>query len=102
MFQGGKIQQEETVRMNINTIGLDIAKSVFQVHVEDAEGRVVVQRQLRRAQVEAFFARQPASVVGIEACGSAHDWGRRLRRSEERRVGKECVSTCRSRWWPYH
>lgn len=65
--------------MKINTIGLDIAKSVFQVHVEDAEGRVVVQRQLRRGQVKAFFKRQPASVVGVEACGSAHYWGRRLR-----------------------
>jgi transposase len=60
------------------TIGLDIAKSVFQVHVEDAEGRTVTQRRLRRSQVAAFFARQAASVVGIEACGSAHYWRRLL------------------------
>jgi hypothetical protein len=72
-------QQEETVRMTSITIGLDFAKLVFQMHAEDAEGRTVTQRRLRRSQVVAFFARQPASVVGIEACGSAHYWGRLLR-----------------------
>jgi transposase len=65
--------------MKATTIGLDIAKSVFQVHGEDAEGRMVMQRRLRRAQVVPFFARLPASVIGIEACGSAHYWGRELR-----------------------
>jgi transposase len=65
--------------MKAITVGLDIAKSVFQAHVEDAEGRIIVQRRLRRAQVAQFFARLPASVVGIEACGSAHYWGRQLR-----------------------
>jgi transposase len=65
--------------MKAITVGLDIAKSVFQVQVEDAEGRTIVQRRLRRAQVAKFFARLPASVVGIEACGSAHYWGRQLR-----------------------
>lgn len=61
------------------TIGLDIAKSVFQVHAEHAAGGVVVQKRLRRGQVERFFAKQPACLVGIEACGSGHYWGRRLR-----------------------
>lgn len=64
--------------MNAITIGLDIAKSVFQVHGEDASGKVVLQKRLRRAQVEPFFAKLAPAVVGIEACGSAHYWGRRL------------------------
>ena len=65
--------------MKAITVGLDIAKSVFQVHGEDAEGRIIVQRRLRRSQMAKFFARLPARVVGIEACGSAHYWGRKLR-----------------------
>jgi transposase len=64
--------------MEAITIGLDIAKSVFHVHVADSSGRVLQSRKLRRAQVEPFFARQPRAVVGIEACGTAHHWGRRL------------------------
>ena len=61
------------------TMGLDIAKSVFQVHGVDAAGEVIVRRQIRRAQLLQFFARQPACVVGIEACASAHHWARELR-----------------------
>jgi transposase len=64
--------------MNAITIGLDIAKSVFQVHAVDATGAVVVQRKLRRHQVEGFFRRQPRALVGLEACGSAHHWARLL------------------------
>jgi transposase len=65
--------------MNAITIGLDISNSVFQVHGEDAAGRIVLQKRLRRSQVENFFARLPPAVIGIEACGSAHHWGRTLR-----------------------
>lgn len=65
--------------MNATIIGLDIAKSVFQVHVADRTGKVVQVKKLRRAQVEPFFARHPPALVGIEACGSAHYWGRTLR-----------------------
>jgi transposase len=65
--------------MNAITIGLDIAKSVFQVHGEDASGRIVLQKRLRRPQVEAFFAELPSARIGIEACGSSHHWGRTLR-----------------------
>jgi transposase len=65
--------------MNATMIGLDIAKSVFQVHGESAEGKIVLQKRLRRSQVEAFFAKLPRAIVGIEACGSAHYWGRTLR-----------------------
>lgn len=60
------------------TIGLDLAKSVFQVHGVDAAGEVVVRRQIRRAQLLQFFARQPSCLVGMEACASAHHWGREL------------------------
>jgi transposase len=59
-------------------IGLDIAKSVFQVHGEDPSGQIVIQKQLRRAQVVEFFAKLPPARVGIEACGSSHHWGREL------------------------
>lgn len=58
------------------TTGLDIAKSAFQVHGVDAGGEVVVRRQVRRAQLLKFFADQPACLVGIEACATAHYWGR--------------------------
>jgi transposase len=60
-------------------IGLDIGKSVFQVHAEDCTGKIIIQKRLRRSQVEAFFAGLPPSLVGIEACGSAHHWARTLR-----------------------
>jgi transposase len=65
--------------MNASIIGLDIAKSVFQVHGEDASGKIVIQKQLRRGRVADFFAKLPPALIGIEACGSAHYWGRTLR-----------------------
>ena len=64
--------------MKIITIGLDISKSVFQVYAEDGAGAVVLQKRLRRGQVERFFAKLAPSRIGIEACGSAHYWGRML------------------------
>ena len=65
--------------MHAITIGLDIAKSVFQVHAEDCTGKIIIQKRLRRSQVEDFFAKLPPSLVAIEACGSAHYWARLLR-----------------------
>jgi len=62
----------------VTTIGLDLAKKVFQVHGVDAEGKVVVARKLRRKDVLAFFAKLPPCLVGMEACGSAHYWGREI------------------------
>jgi transposase len=62
----------------IITIGLDLAKSVFQVHGVDAEGAVVIQRQLRRSQVLPFFKKLGPCLVGIEACATAHHWARQL------------------------
>src|SRR5262245_19222146 len=63
----------------VRTIGLDLAKHVFQVHGVDAEGATVLRKQLRRAQVLAFFSRLPRCLVGMEACGTAHYWARELR-----------------------
>jgi transposase len=60
------------------TIGLDLGKSVFQVHGVDAGGAVVVQRRLTRGKLLGFFAKQPACLVGMEACAAAHHWGREL------------------------
>ena len=62
----------------ITTIGLDIAKSVFQVHGVDAEGHVVIRRQLKRRYVLAFLQKLPPCLVGIEACASSHHWSREL------------------------
>lgn len=64
----------------ISTIGLDLAKNVFQIHGVDASGAVVVRRQLKRAAVEKFFAQLPPCLVGMEACGSAHHWARVISR----------------------
>jgi transposase len=62
----------------ITTIGLDIAKHVIQVHAVDARGKPVLRKQLKRHQVMPFFAKLPACLIGLEACGGAHDWARRL------------------------
>jgi transposase len=64
--------------MEITTIGLDLAKSVFQVHGVDATGQVVVRKSLRRAQMLPFFARLRPCLVGMEACGTSHYWAREL------------------------
>ena len=66
--------------MQITTIGLDIAKNVFQIHGIDAKEKVVVRKQLRRSQVIAFFAALPPCLVGMEACATAHYWARELRK----------------------
>jgi len=62
----------------VTTIGLDIAKSVFQVHGIDAKGNVVIRRQIKRRQVLAFFQKLPRCLIGIEACATAHHWSREL------------------------
>ncbi|RWM46996.1 IS110 family transposase [Mesorhizobium sp.] len=63
---------------HITTIGLDLAKQVFQMHGADAEGAPIVSRKLRRAEVLRFFEKQPTCLVGIEACGGAHYWAREI------------------------
>ena len=62
----------------VTTIGLDIAKSVFQVHGVDAAGNVIVRRQLKRRYVLPFFQKLPPCLIGIEACASSHHWSREL------------------------
>jgi transposase len=62
----------------ITTLGLDIAKSVFQVHGVDAAGNVIIRRQLKRRYVLAFFQKLPPCLIGIEACASSHHWSREL------------------------
>lgn len=64
--------------MNPTTIGLDIAKSCFQVHGVDEHGKTALQKRLRRTQVLGYFANLPRCLIGIEACGSAHHWAREL------------------------
>ena len=63
----------------VTTIGLDIAKSVFQVHGIDAEGNVIVRRQLKRRHILTFFQKLPLCLVGIEACASSHHWSREIK-----------------------
>ena len=64
--------------MEIATIGLDLAKNVFQVHGVNERGKAVLRKQLKRDQVAPFFANLPPCLVGIEACASAHHWARKL------------------------
>ena len=64
--------------MHVNTIGVDLAKNVFQVHGVDSAGKVVITRQLRRKQVLDFFSKLPGCLVGIEACGTGHHWAREI------------------------
>ena len=64
--------------MSIVTIGLDLAKNVFQVHGVDADGGVVLRKKLRRSEVLRFFEALPRCVVGMEACATAHHWARTL------------------------
>jgi transposase len=64
--------------MKITTIGIDLAKNVFQLHGVDAQGKAVLKKQLKRDQMAAFFANLPPCLIGMEACGSAHFWARKL------------------------
>jgi transposase len=66
--------------MKVTTIGIDLAKNVIQVHGVDKRGRAVLRKQLKRERVLAFFANLPPSRIGMEACGSAHYWARKLER----------------------
>ena len=64
--------------MKVTTIGIDLAKEVFQVHGVDEHGKAVLKKCLKRAQMSAFFANLPPCLIGMEACGSAHHWARKL------------------------
>ncbi len=62
----------------ITTVGLDLAKNVFQVHGSDSDGRVLLRKKLRREQLLSFFSKLPACMVAMEACSSSHHWGREI------------------------
>ncbi len=64
--------------MNVTTLGLDLAKNVFQVHGIDGTGKVIVCRSLRRRQMMSFFGKLEPCLIGIEACGTSHFWAREL------------------------
>lgn len=64
--------------MKLTTIGIDLAKNAFQVHGIDVHGKVLVKKQLRRDQMAAFFVVLPPCLIGMEACGPAHHWARKL------------------------
>src|SRR5690606_9300928 len=66
------------VAMKLKAVGFDLAKAVFQVHGVDEQDRAVLGRQLKRSEVLGFFARLEPCLVGMEACGSAHYWARKL------------------------
>jgi len=63
---------------SVTTVGLDLAKHIFQVHCIDGLGRIVVAKSIRRNKLLEFFASLPPCLVGLEACGSAHHWAREL------------------------
>ena len=64
--------------MKITTIGLDLAKRIFQVHGVNSTIQVVIRKSLRRSQMLPFFAKFPSCLVGIEACSTSHHWAREL------------------------
>ncbi len=64
--------------MKITTIGIDLAKTVFQIHGVDERGKVAVRKQLKRAEMSTYFANLEPCLIGMEACGSAHHWARKL------------------------
>lgn len=68
--------REKPSMEKLTTIGLDLAKNVFQVHGINTAGKVVVRRQLRRGEVLGFFSKFPPCLVGMDACGTSHYWGR--------------------------
>lgn len=63
---------------DVITVGVDLAKNVFQVHGADGAGRAVLRKKLRRTQAVTFFSQLPRCVVAMEACGGAHFWGRKI------------------------
>ena len=64
--------------MMITTVGIDLAKNVFQVHGVNEHGKPVLKKQLKREQMLTFFVNPPPCLVGMEACGGAHHWARKL------------------------
>src|SRR5476649_1479161 len=70
-----KINGESTMK-NIKVLGIDLAKNVFQIHGADAKGKCVLRKRVTRTKLKEFMANLPPVIVGIEACGGLHYWGR--------------------------
>ncbi len=64
--------------MKITTIGIDLAKEVFQIHGVDMHGKAVLRKRLRRSEMVRFFVNLEPCLIGVEACGSSHHWARKL------------------------
>jgi transposase len=64
--------------MKMTTVGIDLAKNVFQIHGVDERGKTALKKQLKRDQMAEFFVNLPPCLIGMEACGSAHHWARKL------------------------
>ena len=78
--EGVEQHSEEASMGQVSTVGLDLAKNIFQAHGADVSGEVVFRKKLGRGRLLAFFAGLPACVVAMEACAGAHHWGRELTR----------------------
>ena len=79
LIEGAPQMGKARVDLNsVTTVGLDLAKHVFQIHAVDADGKDVIATALRRKDVLSFFAALPPCIIGLEACGSAHHWAREL------------------------
>jgi transposase len=95
-----------SVTMKITTIGIDLAKTVFQVHGVDKPGKAGLRKQLKRKEVLSFFANLEPCLIGMEACGSAHYWARKLSalghtvRLMAPQFVKPYVKTNKSDLWP--
>lgn len=72
------LEPEGASTMKIKTVGIDLAKNVFQVHGVNEHGKAILRKQPRRDQVAVFFENLPPCLVGMEACASAHHWARKL------------------------
>ena len=64
--------------MKVTTVAIDLAKTVFQIHGVDEHGKTIVKKQIKRDQMAVFFVNLPPCLIGMEACGSAHHWARKL------------------------
>lgn len=72
------LEQTGVPEMKVSTVGIDLAKNVFQLHGVNEFGKTVIKKQLRRDQMAVFFVNLPACLIGMEACGRAHHWARKL------------------------
>jgi len=72
------LEQTGASEIKVTTLGIDLAKNVFQLHSVNEYGKTVIKKQIRRDQMAEFFANLPACLIGMEACGSAHHWASKL------------------------